>query len=394
MEATMKDGEFTIRRITANERGYSYPTFQLVGRMNGERIRKRFRSKDEAEGAKNAFEVEAANTNSGTRAINTRLTAAQVATAETIFTLTADPLAAVQWHLANYRPPVMKKPLPDAIAAFLADRSPHVRITALRDYKATLEALTAAFPGHSVDSVKSDDLASYLAGRGVGKKRFNNLRGDLNAFFRFCAASPRKWTLENPVTPIAKFKISRGIPEIITPEKASELMAFAETFKGGLRSPLPAGCLVPYFALALFAGLRPSVPNGEIWKLAQEEPPGKSVDLALGIIRISPDVSKVKSIRQVKIQPNLAEWLKRYPLDKFPLIPTNAQALITEVRKKFGLGADILRHTMISAHVAKFKSLGAAALEAGNSETMIRKHYLNMLSDTQADAFWSIAPKF
>ena len=43
-------------------------------------------------------------------------------------------------------------------------------------------------------------------------------------------------------------------------------------------------------------------------------------------------------------------------------------------------------------NVAKFKSLGAAALEAGNSETMIRRHYLNLVSEADANKFWSIRP--
>ena len=43
-------------------------------------------------------------------------------------------------------------------------------------------------------------------------------------------------------------------------------------------------------------------------------------------------------------------------------------------------------------HVAKFKSLAAVALEAGNSETMIRRHYLNLVSEAEAERFWSITP--
>jgi hypothetical protein len=52
----------------------------------------------------------------------------------------------------------------------------------------------------------------------------------------------------------------------------------------------------------------------------------------------------------------------------------------------------VLWHSFISMHVAKFKSLGAAALEAGSSETMIRRHYLNLVGKGEAERFWSIAP--
>lgn len=391
-----------IKRSTLTEKGITYTTFRLVGRVNGQRIRKQFQERAEAEGEKNRLEVEAANAATVVRTVATHLTPEQVRTSETLFSLTPDPLAAVQWYLANYRPPATEMPIADtleagtvvkqgAASAFLADRKPHVRPPAYRDYEHTLNALGEKFPRRSVGSLKTEEIATWLGSLGVGKKTFNNQRGNLNAFFRFCVAKPRQWATENPVADIAKFRITRGLPEILTPEKCAELMAYVETYRGGPRSKLPAGCLAPYFALCLFGGLRPSVPHGEVWKLAQHNP-GKLIDLELGVIRITPEVSKVKSIRQVKIRPALAAWLTRYPIDKFRLIPTNAQALITDVRKRFALGDDVLRHSFISAHVAKWKSLGEAALEAGNSEAMIRKHYLNMLTDAQADAFWAIMP--
>jgi len=43
MEANMKNGEFRIRRITATDHGCEYVTHQLVGYLNGERIRKKFK---------------------------------------------------------------------------------------------------------------------------------------------------------------------------------------------------------------------------------------------------------------------------------------------------------------------------------------------------------------
>jgi hypothetical protein len=53
----------------------------------------------------------------------------------------------------------------------------------------------------------------------------------------------------------------------------------------------------------------------------------------------------------------------------------------------------MLRHTFITMFVAKFRSLGEAALQAGNSESIIRKHYLDLKSKEEAEQFWSILPK-
>jgi hypothetical protein len=62
------------------------------------------------------------------------------------------------------------------------------------------------------------------------------------------------------------------------------------------------------------------------------------------------------------------------------------------VRTKFELSPDVLRHTFASMHVGKFHSVGQAALESGNSETIIRNNYLNVVSEAEAKAFWQIMP--
>ena len=392
------NGRFTLREVALTKqidgRIFAYKTFLLSGWLHGRRLRKQFVSRDEALGEKNALEVEAANMGGEIRARNTRLSADQLAEAEaSIARLGTKSLSlAVDWFLTTYRPPVEAMAIETAVAAFLAEKVVHVRPAALNDYRRTLDRLKAAFPSRTVHSIATGDIQRFLSGRDVGKKRLNNLRGDMHAFFAWCQAAPREWARENPVKAIPKFKISRGVPEIISANTAVQLMAYVETFTGGARGGHPAGCLAPYFALALFAGMRPSITDGEIWKMARLADPSKCIDQALGVIRIAPDLAKTKSVRQITIQPNLSAWLMRYPLTKYSLIPRNAHSMISEVRKKFPLSDDVLRHTFISMHVAKFKSLGAAALEAGNSEAMIRKHYLNMVSETEAKKFWAIMP--
>jgi hypothetical protein len=43
-------------------------------------------------------------------------------------------------------------------------------------------------------------------------------------------------------------------------------------------------------------------------------------------------------------------------------------------------------------HVAKYRSMGEAALQAGNSESIIRKHYLDLKTKDEAERFFSILP--
>lgn len=59
-------------------------------------------------------------------------------------------------------------------------------------------------------------------------------------------------------------------------------------------------------------------------------------------------------------------------------------------RDRFHLTHDVLRHTFISMFVAKFRSIGEAAIQAGNSESIIRRHYLDLKTTAEADEFFSI----
>jgi len=51
-----------------------------------------------------------------------------------------------------------------------------------------------------------------------------------------------------------------------------------------------------------------------------------------------------------------------------------------------------MRHTFISMFVVKFRSMGEAALQAGNSEGIIRRHYLDLKNQEEAEHFFGIVP--
>lgn len=395
----MKNGSFRVSKVIVTDKRdkCTYETFRVRGWLAGRYVRKQFKSEDEAHGAKNRYEVLASNAENDVRTVNTRLTVDQLGQAEAAYSRLAGKHAlgfAVDWFLANYRPPVVAMPLSDAAAEFLAARQPHVSFYVARDYKRELRTLQAAFPAREVHSINTEEVQAYMEARKLGKKAWNNLRGSLHAFFEFCRVAPRQWCQDNPVKPIAKHRVARGIPEILSAQQVANLMAFVEQYPTGTRQTGKPGYLVPYFALCVFAGIRPTVPRGECWKIGKLPPRQleRAIDLANGVIRIGPEVSKTRDLRQITIQPNLRAWLERYPLDRFPLVVPAMQAKVMEVRMKFNLTDDVLRHTFISMHVAKFRSLGGTALEAGNSEAIIKRHYLNLVTVAEADKFWDLLP--
>ena len=115
--------------------------------------------------------------------------------------------------------------------------------------------------------------------------------------------------------------------------------------------------------------------------------------LDTGVIHIEPEVSKVRMKRNVTLQPNLSTWLQAYPLDRYPIIVPALQKHRAKVAKLFGLSHDVMRHTFISFFIAKFRSMGEAALQAGNSEAIIRKHYLDLKTPAEAEEFFNIRPQ-
>ena len=74
-------------------------------------------------------------------------------------------------------------------------------------------------------------------------------------------------------------------------------------------------------------------------------------------------------------------------------MPRGFRRLRLKFRKQFELSHDVLRHTFISMLVGKFRSLGDAALQAGNSESIIQKHYLDLKTAAEADEFFGIGPR-
>jgi integrase len=196
-------------------------------------------------------------------------------------------------------------------------------------------------------------LLAYLERGTPSLKSYNNRRGILSTFFKH--ALQNEWVVSNPdeKTPYHRINHRRGSATTLSAERTAELRAYVETFDGGV--------LVPYFAVCLFAGMRPCIRFGEIPKLQPH-----SIRLNTGVIHVEPEVSKVRMKRLVTIQPNRSAWLHAYPLEKYALIDKNHPDLRNKVFKKFGLTQDILRHTFISMFVAKFRSMGEVAIPRRN----------------------------
>ena len=189
-----------------------------------------------------------------------------------------------------------------------------------------MKKLKGIFGGRIVNEIQPAELNTYLDTRHhrskevLSLKTWNNRRGYLSTFFKYCVS--KKYVGENPILEVPQYKIKqhRGSAKILSANEASELMEWLETYRGKQNKDGSfwgeSGCMVPYFALALFAGIRPDWEHGEMGKLKS-----KHIRMDTGVILIEPEVSKVKEKRAIKIQPNLSLWLEKYPLSIYPIIP-------------------------------------------------------------------------
>ena len=382
----MTQPSFALSRFQ-NRNGVT--SWRVSGYLAGIRVRRNFPTREEAAVEKSALELKVLHgTAGGVRTASTFLSNDQLREAEAAFRRldgAAQPLAFyLDYALVNYRAPERARLLPEAVRDYVTtkEREQVQGLLTLRQFNNIrwgLKAMVEHFPGLSVDQLSADRLTAHCQRGMASPKTANNRRGILATFFKF--AFDKDWIAANPTAKVAKHRIAsnRGSAATLTAAQAEKLMRHVEQQEDG--------AFVPFFALALFAGIRPCVRSGEIAKLKPEQ-----VRLDTGVIHIEPGVSKVKMKRNVTIQPNLAAWLTAYPLDRFPIVPAGFQRDRAAIAKAFGLSHDIMRHTFISMHVAKFRSMGEAALQAGNSESIIRKHYLDLKTPAEAAEFFGIMP--
>lgn len=409
----MAKSKFKISEFT-NPSGAK--VWRLSGTLNAKRIRENYKSRSQAVSARQAYDIQRLNACSEGQTVWTTLTHEQNRDAIAAVHLlnskdSSSSLSfAVSYFLENYRPPQNQKACDEAAMQYLENRQrdclkEFISELQLKAIRVEMNRFKGVFKDTPISKITVDAIRDYLdkpkdsrISRGnaplvISAKTWNNRRGILNTFYLFCIE--KGYICQNPISQVPKHKLnkSRSTARTLTAAKAAEMMKFLETYTGysksGSAAHQPAGFLVPFFALTLFAGIRPDWKHGEICKL-----PIDDIDMKMDLIRIEPWVSKVNEKRIIKMQPNLKRWLKKYSLHLYPKIPTkNVDRSMREIWQKFDIGHDVLRHTYISMTVGAFRSVGDAALQAGNSEAVIRKHYLDLKTVEEAHQFWRIVPK-
>lgn len=264
--------------------------FRVTGRLNGERVRRNYQTRDRAEAARCVLEAQRLDSASRVRTAVTRLSDAQLQAAETAFALLGENPALglvehVRHSLAHHARSRASMPLAAAIDGYLELKRKEkergaLSVAALWAIERAMQRVRLRLPHRLLRDIDRADILPLLDHGQPSLKTYNNRRSLLLNFFKY--AVREGWAQQNPVekTPFHRVNHLRGSAKAISANLAADVMSYVERYAGG--------CLAPYFSLCLFAGIRPCFKNGEISKL-----PPTSVLLETGTIHIEPLMSKV-----------------------------------------------------------------------------------------------------
>lgn len=247
------------------------------------------------------------------------------------------------------------------------------RPDSIRDMRARLGVLSSDFQDTPVNEITALDLERWLDARSAKGVHRLNFRQVFQNFFNF--GIKRGVCRINPATAIERPSINEKIPSILTPAAAGKLMFAAHN-----KSPE----MVPYFAIAVFAGIRPTELRKLDWSC---------VDLQARRIRVVPETAKKRRMRYVDISENLLVWLIPYHRES-GVIPFSRK-YFDGIKREAGIdwAPDILRHCFGSYHLAKYNNAALTSLQMGHMRTdVLFNHYRDLVTGQDANAFWSILP--
>ncbi|MGH7995475.1 MAG: hypothetical protein ACREFX_03895 [Opitutaceae bacterium] len=225
---------FSVSRFKNRNGVFSW---RVGGSLHGVRIRRNFKTQEEAAAEKAALELKAMQSASGLQSATTFLAADQLREAEAVFRRLAGrshPLSFyVDFALANYREPVTQEPLTEAVAEYVATKQheheqdllsePH-----LTRMKRDLKRLEKHFPNATVAELTGARLVGYFEARNAAIKTYNNRRGIVSTFLKF--ALQRDWITDNPLAKIQprRIRLRRGCAITFAASQAAGLMAHVE----------------------------------------------------------------------------------------------------------------------------------------------------------------------
>ena len=270
------------------------------------------------------------------------------------------------------------KPAREVVADLLAvKRGANRRPDTLTDAESRLNRFVASFGDRPLGTITLHDLERWLEGLEVGPVSRDNYRRAVVGLFNY--GQRRGLCDRNPALGLAKSGRDERMPAILTPKQAQDLLNAAAAH---------APEMVPFFAVGLFAGLRPKNELGRLdWR---------NIDFKARTILVSPATAKRRRTRYVKMSANLIAWLAPYRQTSGTMF--YSRRLFRKAVDKAGIATwtpDVMRHSFGTYHLLAHGDANATALQLGHSGApgVLFDHYRALAKPKEARAFWKLKPK-
>ena len=266
-------------------------------------------------------------------------------------------------------------PVPGIVAGLLEakarDGAGRLYIGQLR---ANLNRFALRFPGRILD-VTAGDIDAWLRSLSVSNVSRNSVLTSVKVLFSF--ARSQGYLPEDQATAaskLRKLKVVDDAIEVFTPEQMRTILHAAPPH------------LVPILAIGAFAGIR----MAELARLDWD-----AVDLERRIIQVRAGQAKTASRRVIPVTDNLAAWLAPLPRRGKVVASSETAREVTALARSVGIAwpRNVLRHSFISYRIAIVKSADQVALEAGNSPSIIFRHYRELVTEDVANEWFAILPE-
>ena len=263
-------------------------------------------------------------------------------------------------------PDAVSVSLADAWTRYEAERGVSVGKVTMRGYRRIFRDFMEVVGGdRPVSAILRSDVEAFV--RGMNPPSRNASLRSLSALFN-AFRSMGVSSADNPCSGVAFAKVAHGVPAVLSVEDAASVMSAAAAF--------PDACA--YFALGLFAGIRPQ----ELMRLRPSH-------VRHGFIVLDGRITKTADARNVRVRPNLATWLERFPIprDGFRERAVKAAKAAMSVR----IPPDAMRHSFATYAYEMSHDAASVAAEMGHVGTEVFfKHYRALASPGDGARFFAI----
>ena len=392
-------GRATIHQSPTTVDGKTYDSFTVIYYLHGERKRERFNSYSKAFAKAEEVATKLSNGEGAALELTGNDRRVYLGAIETLRCISDTPLDTAVREYVQAQNALGEVSLMEAAKFYNRHGRSMIKSGALQEildamlaalkadkrgeyHRRDLKRMVGKFVAHSdcaITEITSDNINSWLRGLEVGGRTRDNHRDAVNNFFNFARENnylPRD--LPHAAHSVKRVNEAEADNEVFTVEEVEKLLHGAPEH------------LIPALALKFFSGIR----TEEMLLIRWE-----NVKFDQDVIVLSKEITKTQKRRIPPLLPNLKQWLLPYMERKGVIAErwSSAQTLSkswVNYAKKIGVQykKNAMRNSYVSYRVAIVKDVAQVALESGNSPAVIQEEYLELVTEKEAQRWFSIAP--